>query len=134
MVTPEEMIANLKVIAEKKMVENGGVDYVYELANTQGCRYAVDGQPSCIVGHLLVEHGIAAETFDVVESLRASEALNTLRVETYVKDHIWVALDDEFRSPAGQIADTVQHLQDHGTPWLQAVQEVESRYNGGEFS
>jgi hypothetical protein len=135
MVTPEEMIANLRVIAEKKKAENGGADYVYDLANTQSCRYAVAGQPSCIVGHLLTQfHGIDPWTFGIIESLRASEALNSFSVEPYVNTLPYVTLDEEIRSVTGRIADAVQNAQDHGTPWLQAVGEVESRYLGGEFA
>jgi hypothetical protein len=44
----------------KDAVDLQGEDYVYSTGGPS-CYYAMDGQPSCIVGHVLVEVGVPVE-------------------------------------------------------------------------
>lgn len=147
--TPEELLADLRVVAEKKQAELGH-DYTYQrilgdprgsgsITTTGGCYYEYKGAPSCIFGHLLANlyevplHKLSEEA----EGNAAAVVLTGFGLTQFILDEDghrnWSAAQNG-RSVVQQIADEVQGLQDNGTSWVEAVTAVEKRYQAGEFS
>lgn len=135
-ITPETMLQQLRDIAEKKMANNGGVDYVYErpehIETRSDCLYVhhdQDGQAStgCIIGTWAHEsQGVELAAFADVEGIGAMSALSDLKVEGFNPGHSVSTVE--------LIASRVQSAQDEGTPWLQAVERVQAAYESGALA
>lgn len=139
-ITPETMLQQLRDIAEKKMAENGGVDYVYERpegsqlkarGGDADCLYVhqtdMGAQPGCIVGHWAhQDHGIELGAFLHVEGTGAVSALHQLGIEG-------CSGVTEAASTIQLIASRVQSAQDTGTGWVKAVETVQKQYDKGRL-
>jgi hypothetical protein len=96
-----------------------GEDYVYPIAvdgeSTEwgGCDYVRDGQPSCIVGHVLVAAGVPPEQLSRHEGTSASNVVRSLKPEW--GEEVGVALD------------SAQELQDSGSTWSEALKAFKMR-------
>lgn len=99
--------------ALRKVVARKGEDYVYDGARTanNGCVYHHDGQPQCIVGHVLAE-------------LLPEEWLNlaTVRVNSgawYLK-----CRDSAVTESAARVLSMAQDVQDDGLTWGEAFRRA----------
>jgi len=104
-------------------VVRGHESHVYKKHSGSGlsCHYAWDGQPDCIVGHVLVKVGVTVESLEYGESREvtpgkyamgdASEVLELLRKDGIV----------EFDDDAQMYLTRVQYHQDDETPWGEAA-------------
>lgn len=139
-ISPEELLADLRVVAEKKLADNNGIDFTYQRiiggsnhdsngTTTGACYYEHRGAPSCIFGHLLANHYDVPLTHlrDGAEGNSASSVLDSFGLTAYVDNHLT-------KSTVQKIADDVQSLQDNGTPWLEAVITAEGRFERGEYT
>lgn len=105
---PEETDAEYVTRLMEAAVELKGEDYVYDQKDPGGmCYYIRDGQPSCIVGHVLVMAGVEPERIGLKEYLGAWRAVPEL---TDWDPDIVKALSD------------AQAAQDHGAPWGEALE------------
>jgi hypothetical protein len=103
-----------RAIAEK------GADYVYQrTADDDSCAYFKNGEPSCIVGHVLAYKGVTQE--DLPENKNTAIVI-ALRI----------AQDDRTE----RLLDSAQSYQDTGTPWGDAVksalEDTQDNYEEGE--
>lgn len=99
----------LKEVAEERP------DFVYAPPNDQGaCVYVHEGEPSCIVGHVLVRMGVPTEhlDFDVPDNIPTAIGLLSRLEETGLVD---VNSDDAW------VLERAQREQDSGVPWGKAV-------------
>lgn len=98
-------------------------DYVYDDRDSEGfCRYFNDeGAPSCVVGHVIAQHGITAEQ---IEHVKYSGAAAVIRVTT-----------EALLSARGvTLFSSVQAWQDAGTPWGEALENAETLAKQGSGS
>lgn len=107
-----EVAARLGAIASR-----AGSGFCYDQKG-HACVYFYEGEPSCIIGHLLAELGIPANV--------AYEAQNFHTLATSGKYPEITALFDE---KAVLYATAVQRLQDRGVPWLAAARAPEMWFN-----
>lgn len=102
--------------ALKKALEVKGDDYVYEKDSNGGCHYAVNGEPSCIVGHVL--HALDPEMFEAVADFEGdydkSRGDNTFR-------NVAQSLNLPFHGDQVIALARVQRDQDAGETWGLAV-------------
>jgi hypothetical protein len=113
-----------------------GEDYVYpKRAESEdeigwgGCDYVRDGQPSCIVGHVLVAAGVP------VEQLAAHEGNSAWTVVPALKPE-WGGVDDDSHyypesSPIARALDKAQSLQDAGSTWGEALEAFKEELERG---
>jgi hypothetical protein len=97
----------------ERAVQEKGEDYVYPLSDKRDgiCRYAVDYEPSCIVGHVLFYLG------------KLDAAIEGASAHTVLHD---LATDE-----AKYLLLVVQRAQDAGKPWGQALGEAKARQGVG---
>lgn len=116
---PRELDYGQAVVFLEKAVAEKGPDFTYHTRELneheratwyasddmveEGCLYFDNGQPSCIVGHVLSYMGYD----NAPEGAPAQIALTTLGI----------AMDDETR----RLLTDVQRRQDNGIPWGEAV-------------
>lgn len=93
-------------IAEK------GEDYVYQKVNNT-CVYSVNGEPSCLVGEVLIRHGVEANWFDETSS-NSEPAEDVARM---------AGADYDFEAPFSTRAflSNIQASQDEGISWGDAL-------------
>lgn len=98
-----------------------GEDYVYEQRKPddfgETCDYIRDGQPSCIVGHVLVAAGVRPEVLSNHEGEGAYSAINTLAHCGGQEGLIEWAADNDLRSALND----AQGAQDAGRTWGEAL-------------
>lgn len=96
--------------ALKKALEVKGQDYVYD--NNGQCVYAIGGEPSCIVGHVLKE--IDPEAFERVVEFERDNDQNRGDTSLFgVADALKLPFEkDQLKALA-----KVQQEQDNGMPW-----------------
>jgi hypothetical protein len=96
-------------------IANEKPDYIYpEDLRNSGCRYAVDGKPSCIVGHALAKVGIdigVIETLDIDGGIPAH----------YLSSKLPEFIEDNDEEGSMAFLQEVQSSQDNGSPWGEAV-------------
>ena len=130
-ITADDVIETLKqVVADK------GEDYVYPLAGSgNGCVYAVNGEPSCIVGHVV--YRLAPDLFKWMDETETetgiSEGFENLAGIWYRREAM-IAVPSDFDSPWGRYIDScpavpdalieasgilavAQEYQDNGNTW-----------------
>ena len=102
-----------QVVAEK------GTNYVYPESDItdSGCRYRVDGRPSCLIGHALDRLGHV-----VPPELEAKSA-------AFVLDRLGVS-----QAAVGRVADMAQLVQDEGHTWGEALETAEAAAAGWAVS
>lgn len=102
----------------KAIIDAKGADHVYKKrytsAGAMGCTYAYDGQPDCIVGHLLVELGVPVEHLDYTSVERRDFSDHTISGAEY---EIAREYGIEFTSDALDFLTGVQAMQDAGESW-----------------
>lgn len=133
MITPEQLLAELRTIAEKAMANAGGVDHVYTqywgIRSGAGCRYVhldEEGKliSGCIIGHWAHDRGVSLPQLHLHEGASAGQLL------------AYVGLDGRTAvqlTPVQRIATQVQRYQDRGLGWLESVEKVERVYAAGGF-
>lgn len=103
-----------------------GADFVYEKVSRDGVLLCVnfsDGQPSCIVGHVLANLGVSGEVadrLDISGSYTPGEVATVLEKRKYE----W-QLDDD----AVGILYTAQGRQDEGASWGEALADAEELFS-----
>lgn len=134
--TPEELLADLRLVAEKRMADEGGIDHKYVRPGSEadGCKYVHRGVATeyvggCIIGTYLHDvHEIPYRALAVNEGVVASALL-----ENFNKVQKGSNLSLKVNVTA-RVANEVQSNQDQGVAWLAAVADVERRYQAGEIS
>jgi hypothetical protein len=103
----------------REIVEKYGEDYVYPQGDLGKCDYVREGQPSCLVGHVLVRKGVPIERLQKADKLMggagvtAEMLLPELQMEEVLKTTDRAAI----------FLDTVQSGQDEGVAWGDALDE-----------
>ena len=101
-----------------------GRHYVYHTPGGEvaepgvACKY-VDinrNEPSCIVAHILHDHGVPLETLGDHESQSAGTVLKQLRISEILN----------FTMEASRFLDNLQWIQDKGKTWSEALSEARS--------
>ncbi len=103
-------------IAQNVVLEFGA-DYVYPRSDgsarsDEGCVYFEDGEPSCIVGHVLDRLGVTEDSFQ-------DQTSNEFDVYQMVRTE--PNLPIEFSPDALRFLREAQMMQDEGSPWGVAV-------------
>jgi hypothetical protein len=107
-------LAEARALAEKAVSVKGG-DYIYDEDAEDGeCSYIIDGRPSCIVGHILVDLGYSPEQIHEFEGHSAVSAIDALEENS--------SLPIEFSIDAKSYLERVQDRQDMKVPWGEAIQ------------
>lgn len=106
-----------------KAVELKGGDYVYQPNRTDSgpsCLYAKDGQPDCIVGHVLVDLGIPASE---LEYKGLGETENTLSFGPIGEIAVTIQYTKgiRFTPKARRLLSIAQSQQDNGVSWGASV-------------
>jgi hypothetical protein len=105
----------------KKAVALMGEDYIYHTPDGKmaapdvKCKY-VDinkNAPSCIVGHILHDHGVPLETISI-EGIGAESMLKKLRKSEILN----------FTGEASHFLNKLQEAQDVGEPWGEALEQA----------
>jgi hypothetical protein len=115
---PDQRITHedvLRVMTE--VVDEYGHDYVYVYENAGiGCAYIKDGQPSCLIGHVLVRLGVEVSYLTERNSARIESHL----FDSHETDHPWTP-------EAGSVMEAAQLLQDMGETWGEALAAARRR-------
>lgn len=92
-----------------------GVDHVYSRPEGAGvCLYVYDDEPSCIVGHYLINVlGVDKHTIQECEGAGASSLTKNLHAEGFMP---------EMDHRASTFLNVVQMEQDSGAPWGEAYE------------
>lgn len=111
----------------RAQVEKKGADYVYTIPEVEvegdsffgvDCRYFVDGQPSCIVGHVFADLGVSEQ--HVLEGSRPTQAApDFVKMEDLKTEALLVV---------------AQSYQDAGTPWGEAVEVAHAKTNKSKIT
>lgn len=108
-VTYEETLRALNETVREK-----GYKHTYQRRGVVGYCYNVwQGQPDCIVGHVLIRLGVPIEWFDV--DSRENDGVGDVCKALYLQDLF------EFEEDAKDLLGYTQAAQDNGTPWGEAV-------------
>lgn len=104
----------------KKIVDEFGAGHIYnpvrkDGANGPECQYTFEDAPSCLVGHILFDLGIPAET--LAEFDRLDIPAHDLGEEI-----------DEINPLASEYLGILQRAQDAGHPWGWALGSAENRF------
>lgn len=112
LITPRSFHAELV-----RVVERYGADHVY--SSPHGCRYVIDGKPSCLIGHALWAFSPQwAESGDVGKvSARA--------LIERMPAHLFGSPED--RLMVAYAAEGAQVIQDDGGTWGEALDRYERR-------
>jgi hypothetical protein len=108
----------------RKVVAEFGEDYVYEqremFASTVGCVYTEDnGEPSCIVAHILSDLGVSLEPF---VGKNGPHELNTKRWGCInAESELGVTIDMKAKYYLGDL----QEIQDEEQSWGRALEYAE---------
>jgi hypothetical protein len=101
-----------------------GEDYVYPRRETSedeigwgGCDYIRDGQPSCIVGHVLVAAGVDPTALSLEEGQSAWT--------------VTARLLPEWGTDIQRALDSAQSAQDQGMTWGEALEAFKEELNKG---
>lgn len=103
------------------LVEEFGSDYVYEAGPLGACNYIRKGEPSCIVGHVLVKVGVPVKRLKVADGpfgggMGAHVLLDGLKEEGVIQ------FDGSVRS----LLREAQYSQDNGNTWGRSVEVAKS--------
>lgn len=101
------------------VVDQAGDDFVYEkvklASGNDGCRYVMDGKPSCLVGHALVRAGCEISILEDLDSPGVS-AVDLRSHLTWVTDG------------ASEVFFAAQQVQDDGRTWGDAIGAAKVEY------
>ncbi|QIG58652.1 hypothetical protein SEA_PAVLO_108 [Microbacterium phage Pavlo] len=111
--------------ALKESLAEKGEDYVY-ISDGPGCAYAHNGQPSCLVGHVL--HKLDPEMFEKVV-----EAENNPTTGDLTFDHLAADLGLPFHPEQADALRRAQIAQDLKSPWGEAAVEYMRRLGEDEL-
>lgn len=107
----------------RKAVELKGSDYVYPTyrGSALNCYYAKDGQPDCIVGHVLFDLGvpIADMTWDDSGERRGDMATDVISVH---RDYLLEEHGLKFDDVAWEMLRSAQSKQDWRCSWGEALE------------
>lgn len=99
------------------LVEEFGADYVYPQGENGKCDYVRDGEPSCIVGHVLAKVGVPIERLKAADGaimgggMAADALLGMLHNEGALQSN----------GSVRALLCEAQYRQDHSTSWGAAV-------------
>lgn len=102
--------------ALRAALDKMGEDYVYENISGDNCVYAVGGEPSCIVGHVL--HALDPDMFEKVVQFESNPIKN--KGDTSFANVV-EALRLPFHTDQKYALDCIQADQDAHAPWGEAV-------------
>lgn len=113
-----------QVTEAMKAVVAGREDYVYEFADSE-CLYAIDGAPSCVVGHVI--HRLDPELFKQVEDWERNTGYGNNGVNELLYES-GLGID----APMNVVSalERAQELQDSGNPWRDALNGYILRLEG----
>jgi hypothetical protein len=95
----------------KAVVAEKGEDYVYQKRNDgYDCVYVYDGQPDCIVGHVLHRLGVTAEEMSDGDSVWDENSHGVLYYLEY-RERL------QFEPRAAHVLESAQYFQDRGYTW-----------------
>lgn len=107
-----EFTAEAVTKALEESVAEKGADYVYIapviVGGIHSCLYAIDGQPSCLIGHALYRLGVSIQT---LESIGAIPIGSIAREFGPMENKLVLALS------------SAQSSQDHGETWGDVLNE-----------
>lgn len=112
----------------RKAVDEKGLDHVGMNSTDEGCQYFEDGQPSCIIGHVFSYMGLRQElmgTENTVPIIGPTYA-DQLEMHPRLATQLRLAGIPDFTQQALRLMSLAQSEQDHGTPWGQVVDMVET--------
>lgn len=112
---PKALAALREAVAAK------GADYVYPKPNND-CVYTYQGQPSCIVGHVLASVGVPLETIQEMDS--AYDIQNTDIVSAY--HHTLLPAGVKIGPKALEALVRAQNAQDTRYSWGEALRAAET--------
>jgi hypothetical protein len=121
-----KLVTAKKAIAALREEVRGNEEYRYiPPGGTEGfprrCVYAYNGEPSCLIGKVLVRLGASVDQLQQLDGLLFASA------DTLYDEHasdIGIAVDEN----AAQIFSAAQSRQDAGYRWDEALARAESRY------
>lgn len=99
-------------------VQEFGEDYVYSRNDEGRCVYVQDGQPSCLVGHVLVKAGVPLERLEAADSNFGGTGADVLIRQ--INREGAVKVDGKARTALAE----AQYTQDHGNTWGLAVRRA----------
>lgn len=104
----------------KKAVAKMGPDYIYRPPGGYGCVYFdEEGEPSCILGHIISDLGITSENVGNHNSKTCDKIIGSKN------DSPWRGKIMVHASPRVQVAlRDLQRKQDMGVPWGRALEEA----------
>jgi hypothetical protein len=119
-----------KVVTDlRAVVATKGPDYVYPRGGKHGgmgedCVYfEPNGEPSCIIGHVLARHGVTLEDLrHDTEDLNEGSSVAQLIMDGLLR------LDGPYERDLRDFLQDVQAFQDRGVPWGPALDFALSRY------
>jgi hypothetical protein len=118
-ITREAAIASLR-----KAVEKNGADFIYFQPAGRACSYSENGEPSCIVGHVIAD--LAPELF---EKFRASEETDNSGGSFTINNaprELRAEVEDTFTAAALRTLRYAQMLQDERGTWGAALAAAEA--------
>lgn len=123
----EELIATFE-----KIIDEYGQDHVYKPAEPGRCVYKYEGEPDCIVGHVIAS--ISPEDFKILD-VNVDQAFNAdMLSETILRPDSddprnLRALKIRFTPKAAELARQVQTRQDDGWSWGEALANARKAFN-----
>lgn len=109
----------------RKAVELKGGNYVYPTykGTALGCYYAKDGQPDCIVGHVLFDLGVPIEDMsDNTEGVAGRVSAGIIGIH---RDYLHSRYGLDFDNVAWEMLCSAQCVQDNRDTWGEALKSAE---------
>lgn len=103
----------------EQVVAEYGADYRYGGNDEHPiCTYTRNGQPSCLIGHVLHRHGISiADLIGLDETFIVPDI-----------DRVWRDNPDWMSAAAAAVLDVAQAAQDSGHPWGVALRDARLKH------
>lgn len=121
--TPDLLDAATAMRLLEEVVAAKGEDYVYVPRSSDGaCTYLHGRKPGCIVGHVLIRHGVPVEVIRKWEDRSADSLYHGGGLPNAAT---LTPLTDE---PTAVILQQAQEIQDQGKPWGEALLKARGMY------
>lgn len=128
--TEKLVLGSDQAVALLRKVVYGREEYVYERfpasANLGSddagycLNFDLDGNPSCVVGHVLVEMGLSFEQAEVLGIATNRAVCTVVPILNEYPEFGW-----SFSQEAENVLTAAQQAQDDGRPWGEALEEAE---------
>lgn len=109
----------------QEIVDEFGPDYVYVKPSSGLCQYVHEGQPSCLVGQILVRLGAQVDVLSVPENASIQDNGHGLGVEDLLEklSPTWGTLGFTLTENAIKVLVEIQNAQDTDNTWGRALEE-----------